>query len=599
MDKDTQNSVEKALQHFERIEKTISELVRFTHDKSQLPLLDKARESSRQYKVSFDNFVVSRQKQDQALAAWGPKGVEFLKSIEETARLHDLPAVRAQLFERLMIPFYRLRVANLYFISEKSDERWNQAQLELSGMYSGLTQFGERSASLGIDIRETERSRRLLDEYSHLGTQYHKSVLDQRTMDSEMVQQSRSALECTDEYTAMIMENMKTVVAKTQRNTVVFTVLAILIGLLVSVFIVRGIVRPVLKGVEFARSMSAGDLTVRIDIDQRDEIGQLAAALQGMVDRLNQVIGEVSSATQNVSSGSQQLNSTAQEMSQGATEQASAAEEVSSSMEQMSANIQQNTDNAGATEKISSKSANDARESGSAVSEAVKAMKVIAEKIGIIQEIARQTNLLALNAAIEAARAGEHGKGFAVVASEVRKLAERSQTAAGEITELARTSVGVAERAGSMLEQLVPDIQKTADLVQEIAASSVEQNSGTGQINKAIQQLDQVIQQNAGAAEEMASTAEELSSQAEQLQASIEFFRVDNHVLGVQGSGSAAVHAVARKSRQASLSHSAVKKLGTGKSEAKPEKGDKRSSRGVSISLDDGQDPEDELFERY
>ena len=196
-------------------------------------------------------------------------------------------------------------------------------------------------------------------------------------------------------------------------------------------------------------------------------------------------------------------------------------------MEQMASNIKQNADNAQQTEKIALKAADDAKEGGHAVGETVSAMKEIASKISIIEEIARQTNLLALNAAIEAARAGEHGKGFAVVASEVRKLAERSQTAAGEINNLSASSVEVAERAGEMLEKIVPDIQKTAELVQEINAASNEQRAGANQINQAIQQLDQVIQQNAAASEEMASTSEELLSQAEQLQSTIGFFKID------------------------------------------------------------------------
>jgi methyl-accepting chemotaxis protein len=197
-------------------------------------------------------------------------------------------------------------------------------------------------------------------------------------------------------------------------------------------------------------------------------------------------------------------------------------------MEEMASSIRQNTDNAMQTEKISIKSSVDAKEGGKAVIETVAAMKEIATKISIIEEIARQTNLLALNAAIEAARAGEHGKGFAVVASEVRKLAERSQLAAGEISSLSTRSVTIAEQAGEMLTKMVPDIQKTAELVQEITASSKEQDTGAEQINKAIQQLDQVIQQNASASEEMASTSEELSSQAEQLQSSISFFDIGN-----------------------------------------------------------------------
>jgi methyl-accepting chemotaxis protein len=226
-----------------------------------------------------------------------------------------------------------------------------------------------------------------------------------------------------------------------------------------------------------------------------------------------------------VAAGSQQMSFNSEELSEGASQQASAAEEASSSMEQMSANIRQTADNALQTEKIAAKCATDAFEGGQAVTQTVHAMKDIAGKISIIEEIARQTNLLALNAAIEAARAGEHGKGFAVVASEVRKLAERSQKAAAEISQLSSSSVEVAVNAGDMLTRMLPDIQRTAELVQEISAACKEQDSGAEQINKAIQQLDQVIQQNASASEEMSATAEELSSQSEQLQEIIGFFK--------------------------------------------------------------------------
>ncbi len=272
-----------------------------------------------------------------------------------------------------------------------------------------------------------------------------------------------------------------------------------------------------------AKEIAKGNLVV--SVKERSAEDELMRALATMVEKLTTVVSDVRSAADNVAAGSQQLSSSSQEMSQGATEQAASAEEVSSSMEEMVSNIRQNADNAQQTEKIALKAAQDAKEGGRAVVETVSAMKEIANKISIIEEIARQTNLLALNAAIEAARAGEHGKGFAVVASEVRKLAERSQLAAGEINKLSATSVEVAERAGEMLTRIVPDIQKTAELVSEINAASNEQNGGAEQINKAVQQLDQVIQQNASAAEEMSSTCEELSGQAEQLQETISFFR--------------------------------------------------------------------------
>ena len=309
---------------------------------------------------------------------------------------------------------------------------------------------------------------------------------------------------------------------------VVGTILALLLGLILT----RGITNPVSKGVRFAEELSRGDLTATLEVDQKDEIGILAKALQDMRTKLVGVVSDVKSAAGNVSAGSGEMSSTAQQLSQGATEQAASAEEVSSSMEEMGANIRQNADNALQTEKISQKASQNAEEGGQAVTRTVQAMRDISEKITIIEEIARNTNLLALNAAIEAARAGEHGKGFAVVASEVRKLAERSQKAAAEIADLSKSSVDVAEKAGEMISGIIPDIRKTAELVQEISAASNEQKTGADQINQALMQLDQVVQQNASASEEMASMAEELSSQAEQLQNTVSFFKVDDRAVG-------------------------------------------------------------------
>jgi len=274
-----------------------------------------------------------------------------------------------------------------------------------------------------------------------------------------------------------------------------------------------------------AEEIARGNLTVRIQ--ERSEQDKLMQALVSMVQGLTRTMLDIKSVAGEVSTGSQALSTGAAELSQGASTQAASAEEASSSMEQMVSNIKQNAENAQQTEKIAVKSAEDAREGGRSVIEAVNAMKEIASKISIIEEIARQTNMLALNAAIEAARAGEHGKGFAVVAAEVRKLAERSQKAAGEINQLSASSVKVAEKAGEMLEHLVPDIQKTAELVKEISAASAEQNTGADQINTALQQLEKIIQQNASASEEMASTSEELSSQSEQLLTTINFFQIE------------------------------------------------------------------------
>jgi methyl-accepting chemotaxis protein len=340
---------------------------------------------------------------------------------------------------------------------------------------------------------------------------------------------------------------------------------------------------------KLAQEIANGNLLV--SAKERSGQDELMKNLGNMIVKLTDVVSDVSTAANNVATGSQQMSGTGQQMSQGATEQAASAEEISSSMEQMVSNIKQNADNAQQTEKISLKAAQDAREGGKAVSETVGAMKEIASKISIIEEIARQTNLLALNAAIEAARAGEHGKGFAVVATEVRKLAERSQLAAGEINKLSASSVEVAEKAGDMLIRIVPDIQRTAELVSEINAASNEQNTGAEQISKAIQQLDKVIQQNASATEEMASTSEELSSQAEQLQDAIAFFKVGGVNTNEKTSTATVVN---KQARSKAINHDLIAAQAT---VHKSGNGHKRTA-GVALDLGNGKDGLDDEFER-
>ncbi len=316
-------------------------------------------------------------------------------------------------------------------------------------------------------------------------------------------------------------------------TTVIMIVVAALVTLLsviIGVALALSISKPLAIAVAHLGEMAQGDLRNDIPavyLKRSDEIGDLAKALDALSKDLRRIVEDILTASDQVSSGSEQMSSTAQQLSQGAAEQAASAEEVSASVEEMAATVKQNTDNSMATESIAQKSSSDAELGGKSVIESVKAMNEIAAKISIIDEIARQTNLLALNAAIEAARAGEAGKGFAVVASEVRKLAERSQKASGEIGDLSKNTVSSATEAGQIIQKLVPDIKKTADLVQEISSASREQSTGVDQIAKAVTQLDTVIQQNASASEEMASMAEELSGQAEQLSQTMSFFKIN------------------------------------------------------------------------
>ncbi len=330
-----------------------------------------------------------------------------------------------------------------------------------------------------------------------------------------------------------------------------------------------------------AEQVAKGDLTV--SLKERSAQDKLMQALSAMVAGLTQTVGEIRAIASEVAAASQAISTASVQVSKGASSQAAAAEEASSSMEEMVSNIKQNADNAQQTDKIANKSARDAQESGKSVLEAVAAMKEIANKISIIEEIARQTNLLALNAAIEAARAGEHGKGFAVVAAEVRKLAERSQKAAGEINQLSSSTLRVSEKSGEMLDKLVPDIQRTAELVQEITAASKEQDTGAEQINKALQQLEKVIQQNASAAEEMASTTEELSGQSEQLVSALAFFKTDDEADAPQRGGKPPRPAHAAKPGSQAAA-------GGSKASAKG---------GVKLRLSDKKDELDGEFERY
>ena len=344
-------------------------------------------------------------------------------------------------------------------------------------------------------------------------TEYQKSVGDLIDFQTELV---NKAGQDADEM-----------VTAAERLIVILGVVAAFLTVVFGWVITRSITRPVGEALLVTQRLAEGDLTVRIEKTSKDEIGHMLAAQQGLIEKLNQIIGEVNTAADALNNAAGQVSQTAQSLSQSSSEQAASVEETTASIEQMTASITQNTENAKVTDRMASKSAVEAVEGGTAVGKTVEAMKQIAGKIGIIDDIAYQTNLLALNAAIEAARAGEHGKGFAVVAAEVRKLAERSQIAAQEIGQLAGSSVKMAEQAGKLLDEMVPSIKKTSDLVQEIAAASQEQSAGVSQINGAMGQLNQATQQNASASEELAATAEEMGGQSTQLTSLMSFFHLD------------------------------------------------------------------------
>ncbi|MBN8216890.1 MAG: hypothetical protein J0L75_09625 [Spirochaetes bacterium] len=417
------------------------------------------------------------------------------------------------------------------------------------------------------------------------------------TLDGEMDALLLTYEEPLNKYTQSLLaeqaksdQEFDTQISQTTTTGIALALAGVFLSLLSGILISRTITVPLGAGVRFAGEIAAGNLMIRLNEkyrNQKDEVGDLAKALDAMLQKLTSVVAGVKQASGNVAAGSEQMSTSSEELSQGANEQSASVEEVSASIEEMTATIRQNADNASQTEKIATKSATDAKDGGEAVRRTVAAMKSIADKVSIIQEIARQTNLLSLNASIEAARAGEHGKGFAVVASEVQKLAERSQQSAGEIGELSKSSVEVAEKAGTMLEKLVPDIQRTAELVAEINAASAEQNNGAQQINNAMQQLSGVVQQNAAGAEEIASTAEELSSQAMQLQETIGFFRIEED----RANPAAARAPVARLPHAAARPQVARAKATGGMTPVKP--------GGIQLDLSNPGDHEDGDFKKY
>lgn len=485
---------------------------------------------------------------------------------------------------------YKMRSVSRFFLEDKPG--FYDVLNQINYSKKNIDLMDNIGTTIGIMEVKTEAT-----EQAFLGKVDTKVILDYRSIP---VLSSYKKLAVPDVNWAILSEideaeTLKPIVDL--RNAILliaFVVLVLLIG--AAILIARSFSRPMIRGIEFAKKLSEGDLTATMDIDQKDEIGQLADSLTSMGNQLREIVASILNGTENISSASQQMASTSQEMSQGANEQASTVEEVSSTMEQMAANIQQNTDNAQQTDKMSQSVSNGINEVSTSAGKAVEANKVIANKIQIINDIAFQTNILALNAAVEAARAGEHGRGFAVVAAEVRKLAERSKVAAEEIVGLAQNSLELSEGAGLKMQETLPQVEKTGKLVQEIAAASLEQNNGAEQVNNAVQQLNSVTQQNAAASEELATSAEEMAVQADQLRETVAFFKVGSSGNSITKD----VDAPIRKNIGVHKSqYSDVPDENTGKKTVSQEITEKKTeTEGVNIDIGQSDD-KDKEYENY
>lgn len=528
-------------ERFELLQEVLKEAEANVIDEQQLKILDDSEKRIEEYGEVFEEITGLVNKRDELvdlkMATDGNLADKLLTDILDVAQINsDVELVRLTSEARRALLAMRLSVMKFVISSRADDEQRARSS-------------GAEFASTLEQIRPLASASQLQDKLRDITASYQRYSGNLEALVQLIRQRDKLKAEQLDPLgreAAKAIEELKLAIkdqqdelgpklaasnAKARISVVLTSVLAIVVAMLMAALLIRNVIRTLggdpAYAAEVVRTVADGDLTVKITTDERNQ-GSLLYAIRQMVDKLGQTVSEIKAAAGSLSSASEQVSATSQSLSQASSEQAASLEETSASIQQMSASINQNTENAKVTDGIASKSAADAQDGGQAVRATVEAMKSIADKIGIVDDIAYQTNLLALNAAIEAARAGDHGKGFAVVAAEVRKLAERSQVAAQEIGELAATSVKTAERAGTLLEQMLPSIRKTADLVQEITAASREQSTGAGQITTAMNQLNQTTQQNASASEELSATAEEMSSQAEQLQQLMAQFKVDS-----------------------------------------------------------------------
>lgn len=476
---------------------------------------DEILQACNEFETGFENYISNENLQNESLK----KIEEYGNELQNFVFINDIKikAANKQKRDSFNIMFLETRILEKNYFVSKSEESASILLEKVDKLFI-------------LDLNDQGIN-------SLLGN-YKKSIQDFIDKEKQQQENVSSITEAEVKISNLTGEVVK-VQSEMLADRIQLTLIALLSSIVIALILIvtlaeafrRSLSRGIRKSVDYAKMVAKGELTFEVDamyVNRKDEIGELSLAMHTMVEKLKEVVDNVTNGTSNIANASEEMSANSQTVSLGASEQASSVEEVSSSIEEMSSNIQQNSSNAMQTEKIAIQASKDIEEANGKVQLTINAIKEIAVKVSIIGDIAFQTNILALNAAVEAARAGEHGRGFAVVASEVRKLAERSQAAANEINSLSKSSVEYAINSGKLMSNLVPNIQQTAKLVQEITAASVEQNSGAEQINYAIQQTNQVIQQNAAASEEMATSAEELESQAEHLQEIISFFKTSN-----------------------------------------------------------------------
>ncbi|WP_210397255.1 methyl-accepting chemotaxis protein [Motiliproteus sediminis] len=537
--------------HNERFQSAAANMM--ASGKNMLALKAKADAAMEEMEAAFDKVVADADKAETVVKEATEAGLANARSMAALKRVltHEVPMIDAAMEVKLSIQSARVALEEVAQQTDKAVVEELAAEyrgtiVEFDELVTAMLNGGEidGTQAFALEAPAARQAVADLDKAHGAFQQAADKVIEERLLliaAMATAEQAMANLDAAGEEAAAKLGQVEAMAgaemdaaklngaAAQQQAVMVLVVVALValaIGLFLGMVITRSIAMPLKIAVNACNAIAEGDLTKEVRSDSRDEPGQLLQAMAEMSQRLSDVVGDVRSGADALASAAEEVSATSQSLSQASSEQAASVEETSASLEQITASIRQNAENAQVTDDMATKAASQGKEGGVAVENTVDAMKNIAEKIAIIEDIAYQTNLLALNAAIEAARAGEHGKGFAVVAAEVRKLAERSQKSSQEISDLASRSVSVAETAGKLIDDIVPSIAKTADLVQEIAAASGEQSTGVGQINAAVSQMDQVTQQNASASEELAATAEEMSGQAVQLQERMAYFRI-------------------------------------------------------------------------